>query len=146
MPRIIPEPRYFSMPSIDVGAEVCMKRDLNCWPWVRSLTHSPDAVTYSPAAITAAWPMTVINSRWPRALMRRTQKPFSALWKVTRSTKACQNLPGRRFQLGLWRAVHEVPRSASPTYCGAVPRYQHGPPAAAPARQQQLWESLGHAE
>jgi len=27
--------------------------------------------------------------------------------------KACQNLPGRRFQLGLWRAVHEVPRSAS---------------------------------
>src|SRR6516164_7137319 len=58
MPRIIPEPRYFSMPSIDVGAEVRMKRDLNCWPWVRSLTHSPDAVTHSPAAITAAWPMT----------------------------------------------------------------------------------------
>src|SRR6516162_11257767 len=54
MPRIIPEPRYFSMPSIDVGAEARMKRDLNCWPWVRSLTHSPDAVTHSPAAITAA--------------------------------------------------------------------------------------------
>src|SRR5947209_6424639 len=87
MPRIIPEPRYFSMPSMDVGAEVRMKRDLNCWPWVRSLTHSPDAVTHSPAAITAAWPITVINSRWPRALMRRTQKPFSALWKVTRSTR-----------------------------------------------------------
>src|ERR1700680_1422664 len=87
MPRIIPEPRYFSMPSMDVGAEVRMKRDLNCWPWVRSLTHSPDAVTHSPAAITAAWPVTVINSRWPRALMRRTQKPFSALWKVTRSTR-----------------------------------------------------------
>src|SRR5712671_4519885 len=87
MPRIIPEPRYFSMLSMDVGAEVRMKRDLNCWPWVRSLTHSPDAVTHSPAAITAAWPMTVINSRWPRALMRRTQKPFSALWKVTRSTR-----------------------------------------------------------
>src|SRR5215469_2234970 len=87
MPRIIPEPRYFSTPSTEVGAEVRMKRDLNCWPWVRSLTHSPDAVTHSPAAITAAWPMTVIRSRWPRALMRRTQKPFSALWKVTRSTR-----------------------------------------------------------
>ena len=35
-------PRYFSMPSMDVGAEVRMKRALNCWPWVRSLTHSPD--------------------------------------------------------------------------------------------------------
>src|SRR6202040_3611297 len=78
---------YFSMPSMDVGAEVRMKRDLNCWPWVRSWTQSPDAVTHSPAAITPAWPITVINSRWPRALMRRTQKPFSALWKVTRSTR-----------------------------------------------------------
>src|SRR5580704_7885137 len=87
MPQIIPEPRYFSMPSIEFGAEVRMKRDLNCWPCVRSLTHSPDAVTHSPAAITAAWPMTVIKSRWPRAFTRRTQKPFSALWKVTRSTR-----------------------------------------------------------
>ena len=75
------------MPSIDVGAEVRMKRALNCWPWVRSLTHSPDAVTHSPAAMAAACPTTVTSSRWPRALMRRTQKPFSALWKVTRSTR-----------------------------------------------------------
>src|SRR5258708_32069049 len=87
MPRIMPEPRYFSMPSIEVGAEVFRNRALNCWPWVRSLTHSPDAVTHSPAEITAAWPMTVISSRWPRALIRSTQKPFSALWKVTRSTR-----------------------------------------------------------
>src|SRR6202048_54259 len=87
MPRIIPEPKYFSMPSMTVAAGVRMKRALNCWPWVRSLPHSPDAVTHSPAAITAAWPMTVINSRWPRSLMRKTQKPFSALWKVTRSTR-----------------------------------------------------------
>ena len=35
------------MPSVVVGAEVRRKRDLNCWPWVRSLTHSPDAVTHS---------------------------------------------------------------------------------------------------
>src|SRR5882762_8273872 len=87
MPRIIPEPRYFSMPSIEVGAEVRMKRALNCWPWVWSLTHSPDAVIHSPAVIVAAWPMTVTRSRWPRAFARRTQKPFSLLWKVTRSTK-----------------------------------------------------------
>src|ERR1700737_3803100 len=87
MPRIIPEPRYFSMPSIEVGADVRMKRALNCWPWVWSLTHSPDAVIHSPAEIVAAWPMTVTRSRWPRAFARRTQKPFSLLWKVTRSTK-----------------------------------------------------------
>src|ERR1700694_1604320 len=87
MPRIIPEPRYFSMPSIEVGADVRMKRALNCWPWVWSLTHSPDAVIHSPAEIVAAWPMTVTRSRWPPAFARRTQKPFSLLWKVTRSTK-----------------------------------------------------------
>ena len=32
------------MPSTEDGSEVRMKRALNCWPWVRSLTHSPDAV------------------------------------------------------------------------------------------------------
>ena len=42
------------MPSIEVGAEVRMKRALNCWPWVWSLTHSPDAVIHSPAEIVAA--------------------------------------------------------------------------------------------
>src|SRR5271157_2360099 len=35
----------------------------------------------------AAWPTTVTKSRWPRALALRTQKPFSTLWKVTRSTR-----------------------------------------------------------
>src|SRR5262245_53967301 len=87
MPRIIPEPRYFSMPSSDVGSEVFKNFALYCWPWVRSLTHSPDAVIHSPAEITAACPTTVTNSRWPRALIRRTQKPFSSLWYVTRSTR-----------------------------------------------------------
>src|SRR5207237_3699585 len=37
--------------------------------------------------------------------------------------KARQNLPGQRFQLGLWRAAHEVPRSVSPTCHAAGPRY-----------------------
>src|SRR5271170_7547114 len=87
MPRIIPEPRYFSIPSIELGAEVLRNRALNCWPWARSLIHSPDSVIHSPAEIIAAWPTTVTKSRWPRAFALRTQKPFSALWKVTRSTR-----------------------------------------------------------
>src|SRR5882672_571054 len=62
-------------------------RALNCWPWVRSFTHSPDAVIHSPAAIVAACPTTVTRSRCPRTFARRTQNPFSALWKVTRSTR-----------------------------------------------------------
>src|SRR5580700_72886 len=42
---------------------------------------------YSPAVMDGAAPSTVTRSRCPRALMRRTQKPVSALWKVTRSTR-----------------------------------------------------------
>src|SRR5215475_12255729 len=53
---------------------------------MRSFTHSPDAVIHSPAAIVAAYPTTVTRSRCPRAFARKTQNPFSALWKVTRST------------------------------------------------------------
>ena len=87
MPRIMPDERYFSMPSAEVGGDVRRNRALNCWPCVRSLTHSPDAVIHSPAAMVAAWPTTVTTSRCPRALARRTQKPFSALWYVTRSTR-----------------------------------------------------------
>ena len=62
MPRIMPEPRYFSMPSTDDGAELRRKRALNCWPWVRSWTHSPEAVIHSPAA-TAAVRCALIPSR-----------------------------------------------------------------------------------
>src|ERR1700689_2028865 len=86
MPRIIPEPRYLSIPSIELGAEVLRNQALNCCPWARSLIHSPDAVIHSPAEMMAAWPTTVTRSRWPRAFALRTQKPFSPLWKVTRST------------------------------------------------------------
>jgi hypothetical protein len=50
---------------------------------VRSLIHSRDAVAHSPAGITAACPITVTSSRWPRALICKTQKPFSSLWYVT---------------------------------------------------------------
>src|SRR5208283_201396 len=42
---------------------------------------------YSPAAMDGAAPSTVTRSRLPLALTRSTQKPLSALWNVTRSTK-----------------------------------------------------------
>ena len=54
IPRIIPEPRYFSIPSTDVGADVRRKCALNCCPWVLSFAHSPVAVIHSPAEIVAA--------------------------------------------------------------------------------------------
>ncbi len=44
------------MPSAESGSEVRRNRALNCWPWVRSLIHSPEAVIHSPAAIVAEWP------------------------------------------------------------------------------------------
>ena len=51
MPRIIPEPRYFSIPSIVVGAAALRNEALNWTPCVRSLTQLPLAWTNSPAAI-----------------------------------------------------------------------------------------------
>ena len=70
-----------------VGAATLRKEALNCTPWTRSLIQAPLAWTNSPAEIIAACPSTVISSRWPRALMRNTQKPLSSLWNVTRSTR-----------------------------------------------------------
>ena len=98
-------PRYFSMPSSDVGSEVFKNFALYCCPWVRSLIHSPDAVIHSPAEITAACPTTVTSSRWPRALIRRTQKPFSALWYVTRSTRPARTSWFDRSGCGFMRIV-----------------------------------------
>ena len=75
------------MPSSVVGGLALRKDARNCWPWVRSFTQAPLIWTNSPALIIAAWPTTVIRSRWPRALTRSTQNPFSGLWNVTRSTR-----------------------------------------------------------
>src|ERR1700736_1464500 len=83
----MPDPRYFSIPSTVVGAVALRNEALNWTPWVRSLIQLPLAWANSPAEINAAWPRTVIRSRCPRALTRRTRKPFSALWKVTRATR-----------------------------------------------------------
>jgi hypothetical protein len=95
MPRMIPDPRYFSIPSTVAGAAALRNEGLNWTPCVRSLTQVPLAWTNSPTEIIAAWPRTVIRSRCPRALTRRTQKPFSELWKVTRSTRPDQDLGWR---------------------------------------------------
>ena len=107
------------MPSTEDGAAVRMKRALNCWPWVRSLTHSPEAVIHSPGATMAAWPTTVTRSRCPRALVRSTQKPFSGLWNVTRSTSpastsrselsACLPAPGFTTYRGRERSADPSP-------------------------------------
>src|SRR5918911_4965677 len=83
----MPEPRYFSMPSAVFGAVAFRKSARNCTPCVRSLTQFPVACTNSPAEIVAAWPTTVTSSLRPRTRTRSTQKPFSALWNVTRSTR-----------------------------------------------------------
>ena len=50
-----------------------------------SLTHQPSALSHSPAVTEGSDPMTVVSSRYPFLFTRRTQKPLSSLWKVTRS-------------------------------------------------------------
>ena len=82
------------MPSSVVGAVAFRKLARNWRPWVRSFVQVPAAWTHSPAEIIAAWPTTVTRSRCPRAFSRSTQKPFSSLWKVTRSTSPA------RFSVG----------------------------------------------
>src|SRR3954447_20583880 len=101
MPRIMPEPRYFSIPSSVVGGLAFRKAALNCRPWVRSLTQVPLICTHSPDTIVAACPTTVTKSRWPRTLTRNTQNPLSALWNVTRSTSpASASTGGPRSAVG----------------------------------------------
>ena len=82
------------MPSTVVGAVALRNEALNWTPCVRSLIQEPLAWTNSPAEIIAAWPTRVMRSRWPRALTRSTQKPFSELWNVTRSTSPANTSVG----------------------------------------------------
>ena len=83
------------MPSVVVGAEVRRKRDLNCWPWVRSLIHSPEAMTHSPAAIVAACPTALTSSRCPRALMRDYAEAVLGIVVSDAFDEARQNFLGR---------------------------------------------------
>src|ERR1017187_7770888 len=69
------------------GGTVFMVVALNCSPCSRSLTHQPSALSHSPAVTEGSDPTTVVSSRCPRAFTRRTQKPLSSLWKVTRSIR-----------------------------------------------------------
>lgn len=53
MPRTMPEPGYFSIPSAVVGGVVLRKYALNWIPCVRPVTHTPTAWMNSPAYIDA---------------------------------------------------------------------------------------------
>jgi hypothetical protein len=69
------------MPSAESGSEVRRNLALNCWPWVRSLTHSPEAVIHSPAAMVAEWP----TSGGDNDLTNRFRKIASSLshdWQI----------------------------------------------------------------
>ena len=57
----------------------------------------PSALSHSPAVTEGSDPTTVVSSRCPRTFTRRTQKPLSSLWKVTRSmTPEICSVAGRR--------------------------------------------------
>jgi hypothetical protein len=73
--------------AVVVGGTVFIIAALNCSPCSLSLTHQPSATSHSPAVTAGNDPTTVISSLCPCALTRRTQKPLSSLWKVTRSIR-----------------------------------------------------------
>jgi hypothetical protein len=85
MPLTKPLPRYRSIPSAVVGGTVFRVVALNCSPCSLSLTHQPSAASHSPAVTDAKEPTTVTSSLCPLTFTRKTQKPLSSLWKVTRS-------------------------------------------------------------
>src|SRR5437899_12607570 len=87
MPLTKPLPRYRSIPSAVVGGTVFMVVALNCSPCSLSLTHQPSATSHSPAVTEGSDPMTVVSSRCAGVFTRRTQKPLSSLWNVTRSIR-----------------------------------------------------------
>src|SRR6516165_8032352 len=104
MPRIIPDARYLSIPSTEVGAEVLRNLVLNCWPCVWSLSHSPVAVIHSPADMTAAWPTTVTSSGRPRTFARITAK---AALRILIGDAL--DHPGEHLPIGRFRArFHDV--------------------------------------
>src|SRR6516165_2479852 len=75
------------MPSTVVGGTVFISLALNWSPCSLSLTHQPSASSHSPAVTEGSDPRTVTSSRCPLTFTRSTQKPLSALWKVTRSIR-----------------------------------------------------------
>ena len=84
------------MPSSVVGGAGLEEGGLELQAMGAVVDPAAARLTNSPAAIVAAWPTTVTRSRCPRALTRSTQKPVSALWKVTRSTSPASASVGPR--------------------------------------------------
>src|SRR5262252_8674674 len=75
------------MPTTVVGGKVFISLALNWSPCSLSLTHQPSASSHSPADTEGRDPSTVTSLRCPLTFTRSTQKPFSSLWKVTRSIR-----------------------------------------------------------
>src|SRR5215472_9591641 len=69
-----PDPRYLSMPSVEVGAVTRKNVARNCGPWSRWFSHRPLAWMYSPTQTEGASPSTVTRSRWPRTLTRTARQ------------------------------------------------------------------------
>src|ERR1700736_5877676 len=113
MPRIMPEPRYFSMLSSDVGSEVFRNFALNCWPWVRSLIHSPDAVIHSPAEMTAACPNHRNQFPVSTCLDPQDAKAGFIVVKSHALNRARQNFLRRWLRLRFHLNSHVVPRAAN---------------------------------
>src|SRR5690242_1903439 len=85
MPLTMPLPRYFSMPSLVVGAVLLSMSARNWRPNSRSWIQRPSAVTHSPALTDGSEPTTATRSRRPLVFTLSTAQPFSSLKKVTRS-------------------------------------------------------------
>src|SRR6266496_2392511 len=99
MPRIMPEARYFSMPSTEVGAEVLRKPALNCWPWVRSFTQSP-------AAIAAA------SNNGDQLTVATRLDPDDTIAVLRILVRDALNQPGKDLPIGSFRLrLHEVRRA-----------------------------------
>ena len=85
------------MPLSVFGGVILTNTARNCLPCSRSVIQLPEAEAYSPGVTLGAWPTSVIRSRSPRTFSRSTQKPLSALWNVTRSTRAEEPFGPRRL-------------------------------------------------
>ena len=87
------------MPSAEVGADVRRKRALNCWPWVRSLTHSPEAVIDSTGGNGCGVPNHRHNIPVPAHLGAQNAKAVLGIVAGDALDKASQHFLGRRFRL-----------------------------------------------
>src|SRR5215469_14998184 len=70
-----------------------------------------------PAVTEGKEPTTVMSSRCPLAFTRRTQKPLSSLWKVTRQS----NPRFDRWRVGVRRSRHSCVGFILARRAGAVP-------------------------